>query len=123
GPDTATRTRTLAQVKLRKVLNGNDANASVDLNSIWTYPGTLDARYVKVAGSAPLDNLLYRVEVIAAKRGAPTLFRWSRENASVVASWNGGGGAFQIDVTPTASAGILDLAAGQWLELTDDVRE
>src|ERR1044071_6065434 len=99
GPDTATRTKTVWQVKVART--GNVGAGSCDTASANLPPqpaGKLKARVkAEAAGANPcilppgagyqrLENQLYRIEVHAsgAAGNAQTTFKWSRENGSVV---------------------------------------
>lgn len=131
GPDTATRTRTVWQVKLAKVDNNTSTLPADWLPDQRTLP-TLIPR--AVAGS-PQQNQLYRIEVHepAELDGAGNVvrhvtFKWSRDNASSVASIENPAGnseenRFQIvirrQVGPDQGGGF---ETGQWIEVTDEHR-
>lgn len=142
GPDTAARTQVMWRVRTEQLQPGQSACETVwpeienRLRGGWergelavrtsTATDTLDpcilppdARY------RGMENQLYRVEIHSAGRlgegGAPPTFKWSRENGSVVfaiRSLNG-------DVAEVETLGLdprLDLAPGDWVEITDDER-
>jgi hypothetical protein len=73
-----------------------------------------------LGGYHGLENQLYRVEIHngTATNGGVT-FKWSRENGSVMAAWTG------QDGTDLVVEGVHDtahgFAAGQWVELSDEV--
>jgi Family of unknown function (DUF6519) len=62
-------------------------------------------------------NQLYRVEIHAGGPATTATFKWSRDNGSIAAAWLGSEG---YDLTV---AGAHGFTAGQWVELTDDLRE
>jgi hypothetical protein len=72
-----------------------------------------------LGGYQGLENQLYRVEIHAAPAGGTVTFKWSRDNGSVVAAWEG------TDGNDLIVAGVYDRAhgfsAGQWVELTDEI--
>jgi hypothetical protein len=136
GPDTATRTKTIWQVRALQV---GDAGATVTCSSkiqAWddvAAPSTikLSARAAKEepsdkpcilppgAGYRRLENQLYRVEIHDGGNlggsSAPT-FKWSRDNGSVVASI----ASSRITLTAPGKDVALGFVEGQWIELIDD---
>jgi hypothetical protein len=140
GPDTATRSQTVAQVKLFPVTGGTACGASIAAFDTLTAPssGKLSAQAVgtqaaptacdvsTAGGFTGLQNQLYRVEVHQGGSLPGTVtFKWSRDNGSVVAA-----------LSPTANPPSLlnpviilqsppadeahGFSVGQWVELTDD---
>lgn len=140
GPDTATRSKSVWQVKLFRVGDVNlAANCSSDFKT-WTdeiAPGTgkLAARAAVGAASndpcivAPgagyrrLENQHYRVEVHdPGPFNAGATFKWSRDNGSIVTGWE----SQDVDKLTVKSIGrdkVLSFASGQWVELIDDTLE
>ncbi len=140
GPDTATRLRTVWQVRLMRVGNP-DVTATCDAAvPLWNAAlaqtkGTLTARVGPTTsnpdpcelppgtGYRGLENQLYRVEV---HQGADTLagarFKWSRDNGTVVSTINqfDATGVFLDDLGPDE---VLGFAPGQWVEIVDDQSE
>jgi len=138
GPDTATRTRTICQVKLLEVDTVDSINCLSDLNE-WTNEttpssGKLNARsnpgeisegpciVPPGAGYRRLENQLYRVEIQNEGLLDAATFKWSRDNGSVVTSWltrieN------KLTVSNTGRDEALGFSSGQWVELTDDTHE
>lgn len=129
GPDTATRSQTVWQVKLLPVA---DENATTDPTSGWREAwqqfaaqhapearSRMRAR-CKTAGTL-LENQLYRVEIHAASDSGVSL-KWSRENGSVTFPIS------KIEVVDgrallTVSGVDLDpgrLQRGDWVELVSD---
>jgi len=142
GPDTTTRTQVMAQVKLLRV---GDAGAAFDCgaqSAAWdaataASTGQLEAQaepddpgesaciVPAKAGYRGLENQLYRVEVHRVISATRIGLKWSRENASVVVGWTGQDNLdpTRLTVSSTGRDAVLGLAANQWIELTDDVRE
>ena len=137
GPDTATRTQTVWQVRLLGPLAAPLTCATEP--AAWQQlvgftPGKLRAR--TAAGTTPanlcevpagagyrrLENQLYRVEIHTPGPRSTAKFKWSRDNGSIVTSWTGQDGKDLI-VTTAGRDEILGFAAGQYVELTDDDRE
>jgi len=137
GPDTATRTQTVWQVRLSEPLAAPLTCASEpdEWNQIvgftpgklraHTALGTTPTNLCEVpagAGYRRLENQLYRVEIhLPGVRGTAT-FKWSRDNGSIVTAWTGQDGNNLI-VKSIGRDQVLGFAAGQTVELTDDVRE
>ena len=139
GPDTATRAKTVWQVKLHPVDRDAECNT---LDSAWkpdaTGSGKLSAQtdstgtdtgpcvLPPTAGFSRLENQLYRVEV---HRGTdpndstvkPT-FKWSRDNGSVVTSITHVNGQ-KLTVKDTGRDEVLGFACDQWVEILDDRME
>ncbi len=137
GPDTATRTKLVWQVKLLRIA---DQRATCSSLREWTQAtagstGRLSARAQPAsavgddpclvepgAGYQRLENQLYRVEIHTGGALGTARFKWSRDNGSIVTAWLAQEGN---DVT-VASAGhdrILGFQSGDWVELIDDTRE
>ncbi len=142
GPDTATRTKTVWQVKMEAV--GEDAicnqfglgwkpisTQSTGQLRAQAEPGGPSAGPCIVpagAGFRRLENQLYRVEIHtpgqARLTGAETItasFKWSRDNGSVVARLSDIDGNELTVSTPVKDA-VLGFAAGHWVELSDEGR-
>ena len=140
GPDTTTRTKTVAQVKLLRV--GDKGDDSLDCASeleAWqeaTAPSSgrlraqaepeaseTDACEVPAgAGYRGLENQLYRVEVHSVESEDEITFKWSRENGSVVVRWEEQDGD-KLTVSSVGRDDVLGFAPDDWIELTDDGRE
>jgi hypothetical protein len=139
GPDTCTRAKTIWQVKL---FNAGALGATVDCTTdvplFAPSTGTLSARaepdptsddictIPAKAGFRRLENQLYRVEIHdggnVGVAGVNATFKWSRDNGSVVTSWTAQAGN-DLTVTSVGRDNVLGFAAGQWVELIDDVHE
>ncbi|MGA8052827.1 MAG: DUF6519 domain-containing protein [Burkholderiales bacterium] len=138
GPDHATRTRTVWQVKLLEAPAGTTCTT---VSPAWTAliappTGKLVARAVEPpptdnpcsispgGGYRRLENQLYRVEVHDSGSLDTATFKWSRENGSVVTRWLGNGAnANELKVASIGPDEVLRFAPQQWVELTDDEHE
>jgi hypothetical protein len=153
GPDTSVRTKLVWQVKPYLVAGppaaGGASPTCASVGDPWVTAaattGTLAASSAAPGSDLPcilppetgyqsLQNQLYRVEIHAPGQDENATFKWSRENASVVClitaapSSNGTsppttvtGPTFNVTGLNTDSS--VGLAAGDWVELTDDSTE
>lgn len=139
GPDTATRVKTIAQVKLLRV-----GNAGANVNCLtgaaqWdalvapptarlrarTHPDAVsnDPCIVEPgAGYRRLENQLYRVEIDKPGPVGTATFKWSRDDGSIVTSWLSKNGD-ELTVGSIGRDAVLCFAGGQWVELSDDTCE
>ncbi len=137
GPDTATRTQAVWQVRLIGPLaapltcadNPADWKQLVDFvpgkMRARTAPGTTAANLCEVpagAGYRRLENQLYRVEIQKPGPRGTATFKWSRDNGSIVTAWTGQNGRDLI-VASIGRDQVLGFAADHTVELTDDDRE
>lgn len=138
GPDTATRTKTVWQVKLVQVPAGASCSSKP---SQWTTlvgaaPGTLQARTVTPppppnpcslspsGGYRRLENQLYRVEIHSVDNAGNATWKWSRDNGAIVARWLGmGATTSDLKVTSVGRDETERFAPNDWVELIDDERE
>ena len=142
GPDTATRTKTLWQVKL---LGPFPAPLTcVSEPALWkdlldgAQNGKLSARAVESAGAdgpcvvppgagyRRLENQLYRVEIHEVDAGgAIKLLKWSRDNGSIVTRWlkQEPSKLSELIVSSIGRDGVLGFGPGQYVEVVDDPRE
>jgi hypothetical protein len=136
GPDTATRGRTVWQVKILPV-ESSQAPANCDSEfGEWKAliaPGnaTLNARtqppaaadnpclIPPTAGYQRLENQLYRVEIHKGGALGAATFKWSRDNGSVVTAIEKISGQ-EITVGDVGPDNVLGFANGQWVEVIDD---
>ena len=136
GPDTATRTRTMAQVKMLRVGDAGDAGNCASTFAEWddlvaASNGKLTARaepdaisddpciVAPGAGYRRLENQLYRVEVHdGGPRGTAT-FKWSRENGSIAVKWE----SVDSSKLTLGRNAVGMFFAGDWVELTDETKE
>ena len=136
GPDTATRVKTMAQVKWLPV-----GNAGANINCLSDVPAWIDliapssARLrarsqpdavskapciIKPgAGYRRLENQLYRVEIQAPGAVGTATFVWSRDNGAIATSWVGQNGD-DLTVGTIGRDEVLRFATDQWIELIDD---
>lgn len=139
GPDTATRTRTVWQVKLLPV---GATNADVDCATNFEQWNTLTsgnrgrlmARATPAApsddpciiepgaGYRRLENQLYRVEIHADSDSGQPTFKWSRDNGAIVKRWSAKSGD-ELTISSPGRDAVLGFATDQWVELTDTSRE
>lgn len=139
GPDTATRTKTVWQVKLVRVGDVKDPLNCVSepkawLDEIAPSTGQMRARS-HPAGAQPspriippeagyrgLENQLYRVEIHRRGVLGSATFKWSRENGSIVTSWlDKKGNDFKVGSLGRDK--LLGFKSGDWVELADDMCE
>ncbi len=127
GPDTATRTKTIWQVKTLRIGDVGTAVTCADDLEAWEKliapSARLSARAKPGAGYRRLENQLYRVEIHTAGElgggsSAPT-FKWSRDNASIVAAVQSIANG-KIKLTTGRHDAALRFGSGQWIEITDD---
>ena len=139
GPDTATRSKTIWQVKLFRV---GDANLAADCSTnfpTWNDEtaegnGKLAARAATSAPSndpcivAPgagyrrLENQHYRVEVHDKGTLGTATFKYSRDNGSIVTKWESQA-VNDLTVSNAGRDSVLKFAAGDWVELSDDTND
>jgi hypothetical protein len=142
GPDTATRTKTVWQVKFLPLTSANPTCSTAADFSSFRSTAQLAARAEPTAaatsacilppraGFRRLENQLYRIEVHTPGNlatGRPT-FKWSRDNGSVVTAIVSPapvltGPSLTFNVSSLGRDQVLGFAAGQFVELTDDGRE
>jgi Family of unknown function (DUF6519) len=139
GPDTATRAKTIWQVKLFRV---GDINLAADCSSKFTPwndeiaagTGKLAARaQVGATSNNPcivepgggyrrLENQHYRVEVHDGGALGTATFKWSRDNGAIVSRWESQN-VNDLTVSSIGRDKVLSFAVGQWVELIDDTCE
>jgi Family of unknown function (DUF6519) len=140
GPDTATRLRTIWQVKAltAKPAGGGGVSCGDTLtdwdNLVASSTGRLSARaqptqptnspclLPPAAGYTSLDNRLYRVEIHQGGALGTATFKWSRDNGVAVTTIDSVNGQ-DITVHDLGRDDVLSFAGGQWVEYTDDVTE
>jgi Family of unknown function (DUF6519) len=136
GPDTATRSQTVWQVKILPVKSRQapaDCDSEFDEWKALTAPGnaTLNARtqppaaadnpclIPPTAGYQRLENQLYRVEIHKSGALGAATFKWSHDNGSVVTAIEKISGQ-EITVSDIGPDNVLGFANGQWVEVIDD---
>lgn len=144
GPDTATREKTVWQVKLMQVGAPDAALTCLSTLPAWDALTALpDARMsARAEASVPpktpcqlppdagyrlLENHLYRIEIHQDGAGAgKARFKWSRENGSIlsrVVRWLGDPVANEFEVASIGRDDVLAITAGCWVEFLDDTHE
>ena len=136
GPDTTTRTRTVWQVKLERIHPEKVCDHFPDdWHPVMTVSSGQMAARVKPeegnikpcellagAGYSRLQNQLYRIEIhepSASERSennsyGRVTFKWSRDNGSVAASWNGQRGS-DILIISRPGRDRDEFAPGKWV--------
>ena len=140
GPDTAARSKVIAQVKALQVATGQNVCSTVEQLNDTFQPfnrGLLKARTIPSAAStdpciiSPIsqyrgpENQLYRVEIHTGSKdvnGIATTqtFKWSRENGCVVFPIMIGGGTNTVTLESLGRDDRFRIAAGDWVEVQDD---
>jgi hypothetical protein len=130
GPDTATRTQTVWQVKVEGVDNATcgatlPAASGGRLSSRGIAPPPADDPCIisPSGGFRGLENRLYRVEIHTEGDLTSARFKWSRENASVVSTVQEittNGGQSTLTVSRIGRDKILRFEINDWVEVTDD---
>lgn len=130
GPDTATRTQTIWQMKLKEGTAASVANGTWADSLKLPPAGWMRVRYNPAPGQVQaLENRLYRVEIhkggakpSAGMTGTPAVtLKWSRDNGAQVAPWTSGNGPVVVATQGRDEA--LGFAKNQWIELSDDDRD
>ena len=139
APDTATRTRTVWQVRLLPLTGATlPVDCASDLSQ-WT--SDLDPPTGMMAASAEpdeatvdlctptaaggfvgLENQLYRVQVHDLTDDGRPIVTWSRDNGTVVTAWTKTAGT-DLTVASIGPDAVLGFASDQWVELLDDGHE
>lgn len=137
GPDTATRTRTLCQVRLHRLGDGEiedfecqpfPATPNTSRLAARTEPADEPSNPCVVpagAGYRGLENRLYRVEIHDDGRGGsgspgtPT-FKWSRDNGSVVLPIASIDAADRLTVQRLGYDEVLTVKDQGWVEISGD---
>ncbi len=139
GPDTATRTQVIWQVRLMP------SGALPEVPSAWEVPGPwklfagqahggMAARTQPIittagpcvvpasAGYRRLENQLYRVEIHDFGAAGTATFKWSRDNGIVATRLLGAPQQRVLTVADPGRDESLGFASGQWIEVIDDWR-
>jgi hypothetical protein len=142
GPDTATRLKTLAQVKLLPLEASADfPPACGDFGPGWspTPPSTARLRgraqpdpqadrpclVPARAGYRRQENQLYRVEIHRGGDASTATFKWSRDNGTLLSAWSGPDdpNTATLRVDSLGPDAVRRFRADQWVELSDDTRD
>jgi hypothetical protein len=139
GPDTATRSRILWQVKVEPASFRTEADLRKNWHGLvekWQPRdrGALAARTQDpgddtdpcitppAAGYRGAENQLYRVEIVdSTPAEGNARFVWSRENGSVLSGWDQT--SDQIVLADPGRDRKLGFDPGQWIQLTDDLHD
>lgn len=124
GPDTATRTRVVWQVRLLWLQQADETLKGKDVElpqPSWITPRlTLAARTRR----PPEENQLYRVEVHTPGGLGSATFKWSRDNGSMAALIERPGSdpnnPNKLVIVRQIQGGGFE--AGQWIEVTDEAK-
>lgn len=138
GPDHGTRAQTVWQVKRARV---GDAGAEITCATTppWdelaprttgrmsarAHPQTTKDDLCTIppgAGFRRGENQLYRVDITNSGNLGEAEFTFSRENGSVVVPWLGSD-TDTLTVTTVGRDEVLGIGPGDWVEVTDDLRE
>jgi hypothetical protein len=140
GPDTATRVKTIWQLRVLALPKTDGAVPSCDdhfdawddlfgdpesfLNARSQPPANVDGPCVvpPTAGYRRLENQLYRVEIHTSGGQGTATFKWSRDNGTVVTAVEKISGK-DVIVHDLGPDDVLGFADGQWVELIDDALE
>lgn len=138
GPDTATRTKTVQQVRWLRVSDLGQTVNPDDYAPGWapepaSGAGMLDARdqpesvadgrlLPPRAGYTRLENQLYRIEIHQGGALGTATFKWSRDNGSVATAITGVRDGV-LTVADTGKDDVLGFEAGQWVEVIEDGTE
>jgi hypothetical protein len=140
GPDTATRTKTVWQVKWLKLDETLDENPCIQEFGAWN--ALTSARNARLkadaspeepsedpcivppgAGYRGLANHLYRVEIHKSGKTGEATFKWSRENGSIVRAIEKIDDSTDTITIVNPGQDVLHaFAPYQWVEITDDLR-
>jgi hypothetical protein len=125
GPDTATRSRTVWQVRLFRI--GDENAAPPNCGDVPFPPSSLAPPRLTLAARTsrpPEENQLYRVEVHTPGALGTATFKWSRDNGSAAALIERPGAdpnnPNKLVIVRQIQGG--GFAADQWIEVTDEVK-
>ena len=146
GPDTATRTKTVCQVKLEAPADVPPGATCDTLPPDWTPVGARSTGRLRARAQASqvqtdecmvpaaggyrrLENQLYRVEIHDDGTGAAATYKWSRDNGSPLARLEAVDPKSSSDFTTgeltVSSPGrdaVTGFAQARWVELSDEGR-
>lgn len=135
GPDSATRTKTIWQVKLVRV---DDNSTCARFTEDWIPPdaqstGRLRAQHEQIvqstneclvppgAGYRRLENQLYRVEIHTPGPATTATYKWSRDNGSIVTNLLAINGNV-ITISDPGKDSVLTFANAKFIELSGERR-
>ena len=130
-PDTTTRLQTVWHLKFAEV-EENSSCDSIDLSKIENAPtGQMEARTVssemsenpcdfnQTSGYRRLENQLYRIEIQDGGNLSESTFKWSRENASIMAKVTELSGGNTVKVHSLGRDDVLGFGIGDWVEFVN----
>jgi hypothetical protein len=140
GVDTTARVQTVWQVRVLANVGNVDcgtADAKIPKWSQLIQPSAarLSSRPLLVVdpddpcllppkpGYRGLENQLYRVEIHAAGAAGTATFKWSRDNATVATNVVEMPDAATLVVASVGRDSVLRFSVGNWVEITNDLRE
>ena len=141
GVDTTTRLQTVWQVKVLANVGTGVTCATPDAQipgwpeTIRPSGGRVTTRTVTApppvdpcliapeSGYRGLENQLYRVEIHTGGAPGTATFKWSRDNATVATRVVDIPASDEIEVERVGRDDVLRFNDGDWVEITDDVRE
>ncbi|BAY08539.1 DUF6519 domain-containing protein [Calothrix sp. NIES-2098] len=123
-PDTATRTQTVFQVQLILEKEWEDFQKKHENRQLYLTANvkSISGLSSAIARDQGLGNHLYRIEIHKVDDNNQATFKWSRDNGSIVSAVTN----IKENTIIIQNFGRDDLqsfAAGQWIEVTDEVRE
>jgi len=134
--DTTARLQTVWRVVASPVVPASSSGAESARTDELERPGRLcvdlseagddcSCQPIPPAGYQGLENQLYRIEIHQAGDQTSATYKWSRENASVVAAVisYSGTNPRTIFVDSLGKDANLGFAANQWVEISDDTNE
>src|SRR5690554_452036 len=139
GPDTDTRTKIIAQVKVLPGVGNTDCDEEISLwNDLIKFPnGRLSTRLVEPddpispcelgesGGYHGLENRLYRVEIHELGTDGTATFKWSRDNAAFAYAIKEffdetGGVVNKISLKENGKDTLLKIKPQDWVEISGD---
>ena len=137
GPDSATRLKTVWQVKWQSAPANATCLSAIPIDGDVANPGTLQARaqpdepsddpcvIAAGAGYRRLQNQLYRVEIHdAGAVGGTATFKWSRDNGFVESAWLAFNATTnEITVADAGRDAVRGFSKGDWVELSNDLSD
>ena len=135
GPDTTTRVKTIAQIRVTQGLGfgvdcpnaplPNPSGARLTSSVVPVPPSDDPCLIAPTGGYKGLENRLYRVEIHDPGALGAATFKWSRDNGSVVFSVTEfpGGQPTKVRMSRLGRDEVLALHFGDWVEVLGDESE
>jgi hypothetical protein len=140
GPDTDTRSRTIAQIKVLANVGDNlhcedeiepwkalikPPNGRLTTRLVTPPPPDSPCELGESGGYLGLENHLYRVEVHQDSRNGSPTFKWSRDNAAFAYAIkeflpDPGGAVFRINLQQHGKDEILKIKQQDWVEISGE---